>query len=70
MPICFACPELLCTQGSPCPEGTRLGEANVHNRRCGSRRETCLRIEAPPTPPPEGRYFTNWTRKKMSLQKF
>jgi hypothetical protein len=46
MPICFACPELLCTQGPPCPEGTRLGEANVHNRRCGSRRETYLRIEA------------------------
>ena len=42
---------------SSCPEGTRLGEANVHNRRCGSRRETCLRIEAPPMPPHEGRYL-------------
>ena len=41
-----------------CPEGARLGEANVHNRRCGSRRETYLRIESLPTPPPEGRYFT------------
>jgi hypothetical protein len=35
---------------SPCPEGTRLEEANVHNRRCGSRRETYLRIEAPQSP--------------------
>ena len=55
MPICFACPELLCTQGTPCPEGTRLGEANVHNRRCLSRRVRYLRTEAaPPYPRPKG----------------
>ena len=36
---------------APCPEGTRLGEANVHNRGCGSRRETYLRTEAPPHTP-------------------
>jgi hypothetical protein len=53
---------------SPCPEGTRLGEANVHNRGCGSRRETYLRIKAPPTPPPEGRYFTTWTREDLGMR--
>ena len=31
-----------------CPEGTRLGEANVHNRRCLSRRVRYLRTEAAP----------------------
>src|SRR5574344_1906483 len=36
---------------SSCPEGTRLGEANVHNRRCLSRRVRYLRTEAPPTSP-------------------
>ena len=38
----------------PSPEGTRLGEANVHNRGCGSRRETYLRTGTSPTPRPEG----------------
>jgi len=36
---------------TPCPEGTRLGEANVHNRRCLSRRVRYLRTEAAPTYP-------------------
>ena len=56
-------------QLSLCPAGTRLGEANVHNRRCGSRRETCLRIESPPVLPPEGRYFTTFHTHPLFLCK-
>jgi hypothetical protein len=37
--------------------GARLGEANVHNRGCGSRRETYLRRIPPTQPPPEGGTF-------------
>ncbi len=56
----FACPEVLVprsprAQKSSCPEGTRLEEANVHNRRCLSRRVRYLRIRKPPPyPRPEG----------------
>ena len=51
----------------PCPEGTRLGEANLHNRGCVSQRETYLRIEAPPVPPPEGRHFFHYPGGGASL---
>ena len=40
-------PERNMSEKPPCPEGARLGEANLHNRGCGSRRETYLRTEAP-----------------------
>jgi len=68
MPICFRDQSIL----SPCPEGTRLGEANLHNRRCLSRRVRYLRTEATPTyPRPKG--GTSYTPHRgcirLSLQK-
>jgi len=51
-----SCPSVSMT-AFPCPEGTRLGEANVHNRRCLSRRVRYLRIGTTPMSPPGGRHF-------------
>ena len=48
-------PQPVASKKPPCPEGTRLGEANLHNRGCGSRRETYLRIEDRPQNTPARR---------------
>ena len=56
------CLQIIRAHLSSCPEGTRLGEANVHNRRCVSRRETYLRTEAVPTySPPGGRHLSSFS---------
>jgi len=50
-----------------CPEGTRLGEANVHNRRCLSRRVRYLRIRKLPHIPARRAALRNSIFEKVSL---